>query len=256
MEMSLLNDDWYLKVGKIFMIKVNNVLKKYGSFTAVDNISFDVRRGEICGFLGPNGAGKTSTIKMIIGLSKQDNGSICVNDIDTRANPIESKKMFSYVPDNPEPYEFFTGIQYLNFLADIYKIPQDVRRERIRKYADAFEFYEKLPQLVSSYSHGMKQKVSLIGALIHEPEVFILDEPMVGLDPKSSFKLKEIMRERCALGKSVFFSTHVMEVAEKICDRIIIINKGTIIATGTLEEIHRESKIKGSLEDLFLELTE
>ncbi len=238
------------------MIKLENVIKKYGTFTAVDNISFEVKRGEICGFLGPNGAGKTSTIKMIIGLSEQNSGKISIDGIDVRENPIESKRIFSYVPDNPEPYEYMTGIQYLNFLADIYKISKEDREERIKKYSDAFEFYSKLPQLISSYSHGMKQKISLIGALINDPEVFILDEPIVGLDPKSSFKLKELMRERCNMGKSVFFSTHVMEVAEKICDRIIIINKGKIVAMGTLDEIHEQSKIEGSLEDLFLELTE
>ncbi len=238
------------------MIKLEQVTKKYGNFTAVDDISFEVKRGEICGFLGPNGAGKTSTIKMIIGLSKQNFGKITIDDIDVSDKPIESKKKFSYVPDNPEPYEYMTGIQYLNFLSDVYGISSEDRELRIKKYADAFEFYEKLPQLISSYSHGMKQKITLIGALINEPEVFILDEPIVGLDPKSSFKLKEIMRERCNMGKSVFFSTHVMEVAEKICDRIIIINKGKIIAMGTLDEIHEQSKIEGSLEDLFLELTE
>ncbi len=238
------------------MITFEQVTKKYGDFTAVDNISFEVKSGEICGFLGPNGAGKTTSIKMLIGLGEQNSGTITINGIDVRKNPLESKKMFSYVPDNPEPYEYMTGIQYLNFLADIYKVSKDLRQERIKKYADAFEFYDHLPQLISSYSHGMKQKISLIGALINEPEVFILDEPMVGLDPKSSFKLKEIMRERCDAGKSVFFSTHVMEVAEKICDKIIIINNGKIIAIGSLEEIHQQSKIEGSLEELFLELTE
>lgn len=238
------------------MIRVEHVTKKYGNFTAVDQISFEVRKGEICGFLGPNGAGKTTTIKMITGLSEQDAGTITVDGIDVRKEPIASKSKFSYVPDNPEPYDYLTGIQYLNFLADIYRIPKEIRHERIKKYADAFEFYDKLPQLISSYSHGMKQKVSLIGALLHEPELFILDEPMVGLDPKSAFKLKELMRERCDLGKSVFFSTHVMEVAEKICDRIIIINKGKIVAMGSLEEIHAQSQSKGSLEELFLELTE
>lgn len=238
------------------MIKIEGVSKSYGKFKAVDNISFEVKKGEIFGFLGPNGAGKTTTIKMIVGLLSQDSGNISVNGIDVRKNSLESKKHFSYVPDNPEIYEYMTGLSYLNFLADIHKISSEERQTRIKKYADMFEFFENLPQFISSYSHGMKQKIALIGALISEPDVFILDEPMVGLDPKSSFRLKELMRERCNNGKSVFFSTHVMEVAEKVCDRIAIINNGKIIALGTLDEIHGQSKLEGSLEELFLELTE
>ncbi len=238
------------------MIKIENVSKSYEKFKAVDDISLEVKSGEIFGFLGPNGAGKTTTIKMIVGLLEQDEGNISIQGIDVRKNPVESKRLFSYVPDNPEVYEYLTGLHYLNFLADIHKIGKEERKERIKKYADMFEFYDNLPQYISSYSHGMKQKIALIGALISEPDVFILDEPMVGLDPKSSFRLKELMRERCKMGKSVFFSTHVMEVAEKVCDRIAIINKGKIIALGTLEEIHQRSKLEGSLEELFLELTD
>lgn len=238
------------------MIEIKNLSKSYGKFKAVNDISFDVRQGEIFGFLGPNGAGKTTTIKMIVGLLEQDAGDITLSGIDVRKNSLESKRHFSYVPDNPEVYEYLTGIAYLNFIADVHKISSEDRKQRIKKYADVFEFYQKLPQYISSYSHGMKQKIALIGALISEPDVFILDEPMVGLDPKSSFNLKELMRERCQMGKSVFFSTHVMEVAEKICDRIAIINKGEIVALGTLDEIHKKSKIEGSLEELFLDLTE
>lgn len=238
------------------MIEIKNLSKSYGKFKAVNDISFNVRQGEIFGFLGPNGAGKTTTIKMIVGLLEQDAGDITLSGIDVRKNSLESKRHFSYVPDNPEVYEYLTGIAYLNFIADVHKISSEDRKQRIKKYADVFEFYQKLPQYISSYSHGMKQKIALIGALISEPDVFILDEPMVGLDPKSSFNLKELMRERCQMGKSVFFSTHVMEVAEKICDRIAIINKGEIVALGTLDEIHKKSKIEGSLEELFLDLTE
>lgn len=238
------------------MIEINNLNKRFGSKVAVNNINLKVNNGEIFGFLGPNGAGKTTTIKMVVGMLAPDSGEVRLHNVDVVANPMEAKKLLSYVPDSPDIYDKMTGIQYLNFLGSIYEIPSEVLKERIDRYSRDFEMENNLNGLISSYSHGMRQKIVLIGALIHEPEVFILDEPMVGLDPKSSFRLKEIMRERCDQGKTVFFSTHVMEVAEKLCDRIAIIKNGNIIAVGTLEEIRNQAQDEGSLEKIFLELTE
>lgn len=238
------------------MIEISDLTKRFGSKIAVNKISFNVRSGEIFGFLGPNGAGKTSTIKMIVGLMSPNEGEIEVAGVNVISDPLESKRKFSYVPDNPDIYDNMTGLQYLNFLSDIYNLSKDERKERIKRYSDEFEMTGNLNDYISGYSHGMKQKICLIGALIHEPEVFILDEPMVGLDPKSAFRLKELMRDRCNNGKSVFFSTHVMEVAEKICDRLAIIKEGKIIAMGTLDEIKEQAKDEGSLEQIFLELTE
>jgi ABC-2 type transport system ATP-binding protein len=240
------------------MLKVENLSKSYnkGKIKAVDNVNFQVKPGEIFGFLGPNGAGKTTTIKMIVGLLKPDEGKILINNIDNQKAVIKAKKLISYVPDNPEVYERIKGIEYLNFIADVYGVNGNQKIERINKYLKIFGLKEVINDPIGSYSHGMQQKIVLIGALIHEPDVFILDEPMVGLDPKSSFQLKEIMREHCNEGKSVFFSTHVLEVAEKICDRIAIINKGKIIAIGTMEEIRSMSGSEESLENIFLELTE
>lgn len=238
------------------MIEINNLNKRFGSKVAVNNINLKVNNGEIFGFLGPNGAGKTTTIKMVVGMLAPDSGEVRLHNVDVVANPMEAKKLLSYVPDSPDIYDKMTGIQYLNFLGSIYEIPSEVLNERIDRYSRDFEMENNLNGLISSYSHGMRQKIVLIGALIHEPEVFILDEPMVGLDPKSSFRLKEIMRERCDQGKTVFFSTHVMEVAEKLCDRIAIIKNGNIIAVGTLEEIRNQAQDEGSLEKIFLELTE
>ncbi len=240
------------------MLNINNVTKSYskGTFKAVDDITLNVKKGEIFGFLGPNGAGKTTTIKMVCGLLKQDEGQISVYAIDTLESPIATKQKISYVPDNPEIMTRLTGIQYLNFMADIYNVPKEGRKEIIKKYIDMFELTDAVSSQISSYSHGMQQKIVLIGALLHDPDLFILDEPMVGLDPKSSYKLKELMRERCSRGKSVFFSTHVLEVAEKICDRLAIINKGKIIAIGTMDEIKKQLGRDGSLEKIFLELTE
>lgn len=240
------------------MLKLNNVSKSYGSDgnKAVDHISFEVRKGEIFGFLGPNGAGKTTTLKMIVGLLKPDEGNILINDLDLQENSLAVKKMISYVPDNHEVYERLTGIEYLNFMGDMYGVSKDERTKKINEYLELFELKHAVNDLIKSYSHGMKQKIVLIGALLNDPEIFILDEPLVGLDPKSAFKLKEIMRERCDAGKSVFFSTHVLEVAEKLCDRIAIIRKGKIIACGTMEELRKQSEGKESLENIFLELTE
>lgn len=240
------------------MLKLKNLSKTYskGQIKAVDNINLEVKPGEIFGFLGPNGAGKTTTIKMIVGLLKPDEGNVYIDGIDVWENPLEAKKKISYVPDTPEVYDKLKGIEYLNFIADIYGVPKDIRQERIEKYLDIFELENAIGNIIGSYSHGMKQKLVLISALIHEPELFILDEPMVGLDPKSSFNLKEIMRQRCKEGKTVFFSTHVLEVAEKLCDRIAIINKGKIIALGTMDELRSAAEDKESLEKIFLELTD
>lgn len=240
------------------MLKIKNLTKSYnsGKVKAVNNVSFEVRPGEIFGFLGPNGAGKTTTIKMIVNLLKPDSGKILINSIDNQVNKLNSKKQISYVPDNPEVFEKLKGIDYLNFIADIYDVDSRTRKERISKFAKVFSIENVLNDYISSYSHGMQQKIVLIGALLHNPNIIILDEPMVGLDPKSSFNLKEIMREHCEQGKSIFFSTHVLEVAEKICDRIAIINKGEIIAMGTMDEIKQQVDNKDSLESMFLELTE
>ncbi|GAA0177483.1 ABC transporter ATP-binding protein [Clostridium sediminicola] len=240
------------------MLKIENLSKSYnkGKIRAVDNINFHIKPGEIFGFLGPNGAGKTTTIKMIVGLLKPDEGAIKINGIDNQKEIIKAKKHISYVPDNPEVYERIKGIEYLNFIATVYGVESKLKVERINKYLKTFGLREVINDPIGSYSHGMQQKIVLIGALLHDPDVFILDEPMVGLDPKSSFQLKEIMRERCNEGKSVFFSTHILEVAEKICDRIAIINKGKIIAVGTMNEIREKVGNKESLENIFLELTE
>lgn len=238
------------------MIKVNNVNKSFGKKVAVNNVTFEVKPGEIFGFLGPNGAGKTTTIKMIVGLLHPDSGSISISNVDVIKDSIESKKKFSFVPDNPEIYEDMTGYQYLNFLADIYQVSEEDRKDRIESLAKIFEIEGDLNDYLKGFSHGMKQKVALIGALVNDPDVLILDEPMVGLDAKSAFNLKNLMRERCDRGKSVFFSTHVMEVAEKICDRISIIKGGQILFTGNLEELRAKDPSKDSLEQLFLELTQ
>src|SRR6056297_918751 len=240
------------------MLELKKVSKTYsnGKVKAVDNISFTHKEGEILGFLGPNGAGKTTTIKMIVGLLNTDEGSIMINGINNQENPIEAKKSFGYVPDNPQVYERLRGIEYLKFISDVFQIPKEEREASIKKYSDVFNLTHALNDMVNSYSHGMKQKLALISALIHKPDLFILDEPMVGLDPKSSFKLKEIMREHCDEGKSVFFSTHVLEVAEKICDRIAIINEGKIIALGTMEELKEKAGKEETLENIFLEVTD
>lgn len=238
------------------MIKVDKVSKSFGDKKAVDDISFEVRPGEIFGFLGPNGAGKTTTIKMIVGILKPDQGDIEVSGIDVVKNSLESKKRISYVPDNPDLYESMTGYQYLNFMADVFEIGEDLRKERIQELARKFEIEDDLNDYLKGFSHGMKQKVALIGALVSDPDVLILDEPMVGLDPKSAFNLKTLMRERCDQGKSVFFSTHVMEVAEKICDRVGIIKAGKLISYGSLDELKANADEDESLEQLFLELTE
>ncbi len=239
------------------MVDIQSISKSYnkGSIKAVDNLSLKVRKGEIFGFLGPNGAGKTTTIKMIIGLLNPDEGSVLIDGTDIGKNPIEAKKKIGYVPDNPNLYDRLTGTEYLNFMADVYQVPADLRRQRIGHYLEMFDLKDAAPDLIKSYSHGMKQKIALTGALIHEPAVWILDEPMVGLDPKSAHLLKEQMREHCDRGNTVFFSTHILEVAEKLCDRIGIIHRGKLIASGAMDEL-RQGDHKESLENIFLELTE
>ena len=240
------------------MLKLDEVSKTYGNKKekAVDNVSFDVHPGEIFGFVGPNGAGKTTTIKMIVSLLTPNNGKISINGIDNQEDIQEAKKQFSYVPDNPELFEKIKGIEYLKFMADVYDVPVAERQQRTEKFLDVFEIKEAINDPIGSYSHGMKQKLALVGALIHDPQLFVLDEPMVGLDPKASFELKKIMREHCDRGRSVFFSTHVLDVAEKICDRIAIIKKGKIIEVGTMAEIREKAGSQESLENIFLELTE
>lgn len=240
------------------MLKLENISKSYGDrkVKAVENINLEVKSGEIFGFLGPNGAGKTTTIKMIVGLLKPDSGQITIDGVDMWKTSLKAKSLISYVPDNPEIYDKLSGIEYLNFIADMYGISKEERISKIVYYTKLFEIEHALGDIIGSYSHGMKQKIALTSALINNPSLFILDEPMVGLDPKSSFNLKEIMRNMCNDGKTVFFSTHVLEVAEKICDRVAIINKGKIITIGTMEELRSHDKERESLENIFLELTE
>lgn len=237
------------------MIKVENLTKNYGKTLAVNNISFEIRDGEILGFLGPNGSGKTTTINMIVGLLDATSGNIEIDRMDIFQNPVEAKKKIAFLPDNPEIYEDMTGRKFVYFVANIYGIEKEERDKRLALLADRFGMTDDLDTLISGYSHGMKQKVALISALIHDPEVLILDEPMVGLDPQAAFNLKELMKERTARGKSVFFSSHVMDVVEKIVDRIIIIKKGDLIFQGTIEELKQSGNYEGDLEQLFLEMT-
>jgi ABC-2 type transport system ATP-binding protein len=240
------------------MIEIANLSKSYnkGTVKAVDDLNLTVNNGEIFGFLGPNGAGKTTTIKMMVGLLKPDSGSVTINGNSITENPLAVKRTISFVPDSPEVYEKLTGIEYLNFMGDVYSVPAELRRERLTYLLDLFSLSDAVGDLIQSYSHGMRQKIVLIGAMLHEPDLFILDEPMVGLDPRSSNNLKNYMREHCDAGKTVFFSTHVLEVAEKLCDRIGIINKGRLIACGNMEELKTMAANRESLENIFLELTE
>ncbi|ANE86415.1 TPA: ABC transporter ATP-binding protein [Bacillus cereus] len=238
------------------MIEITNVSKSYnGSTYAVKDLSLSVPSGEIFGFLGPNGAGKSTTIKMITGIHGVDKGTITINGIDIMKNPMEAKKTFGYVPDSPDMFLRLKGIEYLNFMADMYEVPKDVRQERIESLAKKFDLYNALSDQIQSYSHGMRQKIVIIGVLVHEPDIWILDEPLTGLDPKSAYILKEMMREHADKGKIVFFSTHVLEVAEKICDRVAIINKGNLQFKGNLDEMRDHFKSNESLEKMFLEMT-
>lgn len=238
------------------MLRLNNISKSYskGKVRAVDGISLEVKPGEIFGFLGPNGAGKTTTIKLITGILNLDEGSIQVNGFDIEKEPIRAKKSIGYVPDNHDVYERLTGIEYLNFIADVYEVPLAERKQNIEKYLEMFDMAEAAGQPIRSYSHGMKQKIVLAGALLHNPPLWILDEPLTGLDPRSAHLLKEEMNKHCSRGNTVFFSTHVLEVAEKLCHRVGIINKGKLVAVGTIDEL-RDSDNE-SLESIFLELTE
>ncbi len=239
------------------MIEVINITKTYsGTVKAVDDLSMTIKDGEIFGFLGPNGAGKTTTIKMITGILRPDSGSIRINGSDINETPLEAKMKFGFVPDDPNIFLRLKGIEYLNFMADMYDVPADERKKKIENLAERFEMSGALKDQIQSYSHGMRQKIVIMGVLIHNPPVWILDEPMTGLDPKSSFTLKEMMREHASGGNTVFFSTHVLEVAEKICDRVAIINKGKILFAGKLEEMREHFKNNQSFEKMFLELTE
>lgn len=233
------------------MVEIRNLSKTYTKGKkAVDDVSLIIGSGEIFAFIGHNGAGKTTTIKCIVGILDFEMGEIFIDGLSIKKNPLECKKKTAYIPDNPDIYESLTGIQYLNFISDIYQISKAERSEGIKKYADMFEITKNLGDIISSYSHGMKQKLALISALIRKPKLLILDEPFVGLDPKASYQVKEVMKEMCKEGTSIFFSTHVLEVAEKLCNKVAIIKNGKIIAEGTMEEV-RGNK---SLEDVFLEL--
>ena len=239
------------------MIEVKNFTKAYSNGKiAVDDITFDVRNGEIFGFLGPNGAGKSTTIKSIVGINSITSGSITMGGITMDEDQIAYKKQFSYVPDNPELFDNYSGYEYINFLADIYGIDEQTRKERLDYYLEFFDIRMAMGDQIETYSHGMAQRLALIGALINDPDLLILDEPMVGLDAKSAYNLKNILRQRAKDGKSIFFSTHVMSVAQELCDRIAIINKGKIIALGTFDEIKNQSNHKENLEAVFLELTD
>lgn len=232
------------------MLRIENLTKTYGEKRAVDNLSLHIAPGEIYGFIGHNGAGKTTTLKAVVGILQFDKGEVFIKGESIRKNPLACKQKIAYIPDNPELYEFMTGIKFLNFIADIFGVPEEKRQERIRKYADLFEMTENLAQPIASYSHGMKQKLAIISAWIHEPKLIIMDEPFVGLDPKAAHILKQMMREICDEGGAIFFSTHVLEVAEKLCDKVAIIRNGQLIQSGTMQEVKGDD----SLEEVFLEL--
>ena len=234
------------------MLKFEHLTKKYGDKVVVDDLNLEIKEGEIYAFIGHNGAGKTTSIKCAVGILDFDEGEIFIDGQNIKSYPIECKKKFAYIPDNPDIYEYMTAIQYLNFIADVFEVPQVVREERINKFADMFEIKEELAQPVSSFSHGMKQKLVITGALLHDPKLLIMDEPFVGLDPIATHKLKELMKEMCKNGTAIFFSTHVLEVAEKLCDMVAIIKGGKLLKSGTMEEIKGDE----SLEQVFLELEE
>ena len=234
------------------MLKIEHLTKKYGDFKAVDDLSLHIAPGEIYGFIGHNGAGKTTTLKSVVGILQFDNGEIYIDGTSITADPLKCKKEIAYIPDNPDIYEFMTGIKYLNFVADIFGVSAADRQEKIRKYAEIFELSSDLAQPISTYSHGMKQKLAIISAWIHSPKLIIMDEPFVGLDPKAAHLLKGMMREICDNGGAIFFSTHVLEVAEKLCDKIAIIKEGKLVRSGTMEEVKGDD----SLEAVVLELEE
>lgn len=234
------------------MLNIQHLTKRFGDKTAVNDLSLHIQPGEIYGFIGHNGAGKTTTLKSAVGILAFDEGDITINGLSVRDYPTECKKQIAYIPDDPALYEFMTGIKYLNFVADIYGVGSDLRAERIKKYGDLFELTGDLAQPVSAYSHGMKQKLAIISAWLHDPKLIIMDEPFVGLDPKASHTLKLMMREVCDAGGAIFFSTHVLEVAEKLCDKVAIIKEGMLIRSGTMDEVKGDA----SLESVFLELEE
>ena len=232
------------------MLRIENLTKTYGEKKAVDDLTLHIMPGEIYGFIGHNGAGKTTTLKCCTGILKFDSGEIYIDGKSINDEPLACKKEIAYIPDNPDLYDYMSGIKYLNFVCDIFGVPSAERKEKINRYAEAFEIKKDLGEAIQSYSHGMKQKLAVISALVHSPKLIILDEPFVGLDPKSAFTLKQIMREICEGGGAIFFSTHVLDVAEKLCDKIAIIKEGRLIRSGTMEEVKGDS----SLESVFLEL--
>lgn len=238
------------------MITIKNVSKSYDKKNKIiKNLNLEIKDGEIFGFLGPNGAGKSTTIKMITGILDIDEGDILINNNSIKLNPIEAKKSFGYVPDSPDMFLNLKGIEYLNFMADMYEVNKEKRTEKIEELTKLFEINDVLNDKIKSYSHGMRQKIIIIGSLLHEPENWIIDEPMTGLDPKSTYELKQIMKKLTSQNKCVFFSTHILDVAEKLCDKIGIINNGKLLFVGTLEEIKRELRENKSLEELFMEIT-
>ena len=232
------------------MLRIEHLTKIYGEKKAVDDLSLHIRPGEIYGFIGHNGAGKTTTIKACCGILQFDSGEILVDGVSVKAGPITCKKNIAYIPDNPDLYDFMTGMQYLNFVCDIFGVAADVRQERIQALAEGFELTADLAQPISSYSHGMKQKLAIISAWVHEPKLIVMDEPFVGLDPKAAHLMKGMMREICDKGGAIFFSTHVLEVAERLCDKVAIIKGGRLVRSGTMEEVKGDT----SLESVFLEL--
>ena len=234
------------------MLRISHLTKTYGSKTAVSDLTLHIAPGEIYGFIGHNGAGKTTTLKACCGILPFDQGEILVDGISVKEDPLACKKRIAYIPDNPDLYEFLTGFQYLNFIADVFAIPKDERKRRIDQYAEVFSLTGDLGQPISSYSHGMKQKLAILSALIHQPRLLMMDEPFVGLDPSASHQLKTIMRELCNQGCAIFFSTHVLEVAEKLCDKVAIIRGGKLVAAGSMEDVKGDA----SLEEVFLELAE
>ncbi|NLB36267.1 MAG: ABC transporter ATP-binding protein [Clostridiales bacterium] len=234
------------------MLRIENLTKTYGEKKAVDNLSLHINKGEIYGFIGHNGAGKTTTIKACCGILQFDRGEIYIDGISIKKDAIACKKKIAYIPDNPDLYEYMSGIKYLNFIADIFAVPKQVREQKIKEYADLFELTPDLAQPISAYSHGMKQKLAVISALIHSPKLVIMDEPFVGLDPKAAHITKTLMREICDNGGAIFFSTHVLEVAEKLCDKVAIIKNGRLVVSGNLDEVMGDE----SLEEVFLELEE
>lgn len=232
------------------MLRIENVTKIYGDKKAVDQLTLHIQPGELYAFIGHNGAGKTTTIKACCGILQFDEGEIYIDGVSIKEDPLVCKRKIAYIPDNPDLYDFMSGIQFLNFVGDVFEVPAKVRQERIRQYADMLELTDDLAQPISAYSHGMKQKLAIISALIHEPKLLIMDEPFVGLDPKASHLLKQLMREICNQGGAIFFSTHVLEVAEKLCDKVAIIKDGKLIREGCMEEVKGDT----SLEQVFLDL--